>query len=879
MPEADEGGDVAVVADWQNHIWAGTLYRRFYKFDLDTRQTTAYELDPADTSGFPSSYVGHAWLDRKNRQWFGYDKGLFLMLPGAEGAPVRFRRFTEEDGLAGSHVVAIREDKQGNLWVSTNNGLSKFDPGELSEQGAGRLFFRNYKAADGLQSDEFTYHSSHADARTGELFFGGTNGFNVFRPDKINDDSIPPKVVITEIKVLRNNEMVSMPFDPANPAPLRLTHLEKLLTIEFAALHFANPERNGYACKLEGFDEDWRYLGNQHEVTYTNLDAGNYTFRVKACNKDGVWNEQGISLKIKVLPPWWRTWWAYLTYVLLLGTAAYFFYQFQLKRKLEHAEAERIKELDALKTRLYTNITHEFRTPLTVILGMVENIRGHENERKLIHRNSQNLLRLINQMLDLAKLDAGSLGLQLIRGDLVNYLQYLTESFYSMAAEKKVRLTFYSETPELLMDYDEEKIQHIVYNLLSNALKFTGEGGKVVLHVRVSPLQSLSRNVGRSGAGAGQPFLQLKVQDTGVGIPVEQLPHIFDRFYQGGQTAKVGGTGIGLALTKELVGLMGGEVSVESRTAAAGEGGSGTTFTVLLPIRQESPMKVVAAESRIPAAFAPEITETILSQATEAAGAAEGEKPVLLVVEDNPDVVAYLTGLLGKTYETHVATDGRAGIEKALELVPDIIISDVMMPEKDGYEVCETLKNDERTSHIPIILLTAKATDADRLTGLRRGADAYLMKPFNKEELFVRLKKLVELRRRLQERYAGRRNDIFEKNVISETPSEPTLEDLFLQKIRQAIEAKMDDTELGIVHLCRAASLSHTQLFRKLKALTGLNPTLFIRKVRLQRAAELLKTTELNVSEIAYEVGFSDPNYFSRAFHEEYGRTPSEERR
>ncbi|MBK9017363.1 MAG: response regulator [Saprospiraceae bacterium] len=502
--------------------------------------------------------------------------------------------------------------------------------------------------------------------------------------------------------------------------------------------------------------------------------------------------------------------------------------RFELRRQAVKNEALRLQELDTLKTRLYTNITHEFRTPLTVIIGMIENIRRHENERKLIQRNSKNLLRLINQLLDLSKLDSGTMKMDVVQSDIINYLQYLTESFHSMAQERKIGLTFYSELPELVMDFDEVKVQHIIYNLLSNALKFTGEGGKVVLHA-----SQTERN--------GQPFLKLKIQDTGIGIPEGQLANIFDRFYQAdnSSTRKGEGTGIGLALTKELVGLMGGNIRVESTQ------GKGTTFTLLLPVKLEANTPAANGEFQTSRSPRPNLCQALprkggmlppLEAKLKLALRGPG-KPLLLLIEDNADVVTYIVGLLEKDYEIHTAPNGQAGIEKSNRTHPDIIISDVMMPEKDGYEVCEILKNDERTSHIPIILLTAKATEADRIAGLRKGADAYLMKPFNKEELYVRLEKLLELRRALQRRYAGMRNDIFQ-NVKSK-PSHRT----------------------------------HPRT-----ALTGEPPNAFIRKIRLHQAKEMLETTELNISEIAYSVGFNDPNYFSRAFHKEFGKAPSEYR-
>lgn len=516
------------------------------------------------------------------------------------------------------------------------------------------------------------------------------------------------------------------------------------------------------------------------------------------------------------------------------------------RRRQIDLEKQRVVELDKMKTRLYTNITHEFRTPLTVIMGMNEQISGHAQEKKLIRRNSQNLLRLINQLLDLSKLDSGKLQLNRINNDIISYLQYLTESFHSMAAEKGVRLTFYSEEPAIRMDYDEAKIQHIVYNLLSNAIKFTEANGKVVFHVR------------REMKGE-MPHLQMLVQDSGVGVSKAQLPHIFDRFYQADDslTRKGEGTGIGLALTKELVDLMDGEISVTS------ELGQGTVFKIWLPITNKATKQKETS------------TETVVSWQEEEAFDTElpalenGDLPLLLLIEDNPDVVLYIQKLLQATYNVQVAANGQIGIDKAYEIIPDIIISDVMMPEKDGYEVCETLKGDERTSHIPIILLTAKATEEDRVEGLKYGADAYLTKPFNKEELQVRLEKLVALRRQLQAKYA---QHIQTSN--NESAAAHPLEDEFLQKLRAAVEEKLDDADFGVPELAGAVHMSQMQVYRKLKALTDQTPSQLIRSIRLQRASELLKNSDLTISEIAYDVGFTDPNYFSRAFQQEFGTSP-----
>jgi CheY-like chemotaxis protein len=439
-----------------------------------------------------------------------------------------------------------------------------------------------------------------------------------------------------------------------------------------------------------------------------------------------------------------------------------------------------------------------------------------------------------------------------------------------MARDKKIRLTFYPEVKELVMDFDAEKMQHIVYNLLSNAIKFTSEEGKVILHLREVEVK-------------GQRWLQTKVSDTGKGIEEKELPHIFDRFYQventGGDSNKektYSGTGIGLALSKELVELMGGQIVVESKL------GSGTDFMILLPVKNQSEMK---EENFVAKGFSTEKKEVFESTAGSPAPAfqwgptgTEGDRPTLLIIEDNRDVISYIESLLQKDYHIETAQNGQTGIEKALEMIPDIIISDVMMPEKDGYAVCQTLKKDERTSHIPIILLTAKATKEDRIEGLREGADAYLVKPFHQEELFIRLEKLIALRRALQESYSG--TDLMYKlthsgSTSTKTATRPSLDEQFLQKLVQVVQEKINDPDLAVIHLCQAVRLSNSQVNRKLKAVTGKTPSQFIRSIRLQKAMELLQTTDLHVSEIAYQLGFNDPNYFTRAFSEEFGCPPN----
>ncbi len=542
-----------------------------------------------------------------------------------------------------------------------------------------------------------------------------------------------------------------------------------------------------------------------------------------------------------------------------------------LENKLK---AEKLKELDELKTRFFTNITHEFRTPLTVIMGINaelaeknEDLAISSSEKNklqegsgLIERNSKNLLHLINQILDLSKSDNNMLTLSLKQANIISFLNYLTESFYSKSQEKKVRLVFYTELKSLLMDFDETKIQQLVYNLLSNALKFTDKGGKIIFHAE-------EKNEGE------QRQLILKVADSGQGIAADALPFIFDRFYQAeankGQNNE--GTGIGLALTKELVELMGGKIKAES------EIGKGTVVTVVIPINQEAALS--EPSWHIEKEIKPTLATTDEIGNDSAVDLGNEQLPLLLLVEDNKDIRYYIAQLVEGIYRIVMAENGVLGMEKAFQLIPDIIISDVMMPLKNGFELTETLKEDHRTRHIPIILLTAKATEADKMQGLKKGADAYLMKPFNKEELMIRLERLLALRKALQDRLAPVSRITETEVTEKETGKELTIEELFLQKLRKTVKAHLDDPTFSIDQLAAVVDLGKSQLSRKLKALTNETPSTFIRNIRLTKGMNLLKTSDLNVAEIAYRVGFKDPNYFSRAFHKLFGKPPTDYRK
>ncbi|MBK7406885.1 MAG: response regulator [Saprospirales bacterium] len=713
----------------------------------------------------------------------------------------------------------------------------------------------------------------------GELLFGGINGFNLFDPDSIQDQPLVPPIIITDFKLFNQSVPVrasagdtlaySSPLkQPASHTKeIKLSYWQDDFSFEFAALNYLSPEKNKYKYQLLGNDKNWIETdAARNFANYTNLKPGTYTFRVIGSNNDGVWNKTGASVCIVIAPPWWRTWWAYVVYLLSLGAIGFFLWRNETRRQrmkhdleLKQLQADQLKELDQTKTRLYTNITHEFRTPLTVILGMADQLEKDPKNRlqeglRLIRRNGSHLLALINQLLDLAKLQSNRMVVQLIQGDIVVYLKYIAESFNSMAAAKDLRISTYSDPESIVMDFDRDKIMKIASNLLSNAVKFTPPGGEIILRIRLEKEQ-----------GSDAETLVFDVSDTGIGIPPDQLPHIFERFYQAdsSNTRKGEGTGIGLALVQELVKLFDGQISVESVQ------GKGSTFTVQLPIRHTA-----ALETELHIQEMQPLEEAVSERVPLVEGgnqfSGNEDWPLMLIVEDNPDVRTFLVGCLDQQYRIVTAENGQIGINKALELVPDIIISDVMMPEKDGFEVCDILKKDTRTSHIPIVMLTARTTVEDRITGLERGADAYMAKPFHQGELIVQLQNLLDSRRRLQERYRN-----LDSPAEQATPDEK-VEDAFLLELRGIIESQMADAGFSIEYLCRKMAMSRMQLHRKIKALTDQSTSLYIRSIRLQRARHLFTTTELNVSEVAYEVGFDDPKYFSRVFSEEFGVAPSD---
>ncbi|MET0462359.1 MAG: ATP-binding protein [Chitinophagaceae bacterium] len=794
-----------------------------------------------------------------------------------------FFHLTSKNGLPDDVVYGVLSDNDANIWGSTNNGLFCLMANKTGD--STKWSFRNFTKSYGLQDNEFNT-GSYAKLKNGNLAFGGVNGLNVFDPKEILSSGFTPNVFITGILV--NNLPVSAGDQTGvlentieQTKKITLDHQQDIITLTFSSLDYTAPSQNKYRYQLVGIDKNWVESGTRQTATYLHLPSGNYTFNVQGSNSQGIWSDKIHELNIKILPPWWLSWWAYLAYAALVLLVIRAYFKFSVNRErlkaqlyLEKLEGKRVKELDTAKTQLYTNITHEFRTPLTVIMGMAQQVVNNPHEQfesrmNMIIRNGQSLLNLVNEMLDLSKLETGKMQLQLSNGDIINFLRYIVESFHSFGEGEQKQFHFLTDIDALYVSYDPEKMRQIIVNLLSNALKFTPEKGNIYI------------NVAKAEPDPNKPEVTLiiKVKDTGIGIPDDQLLHIFDRFYQldNSHTRKAEGTGIGLALTKELVKLMGGEIAVKSPASGTTKG---TEFTITIPMlkTEEALIQVhelISTGKELPVTLTKEVHSPEIQNSHTHSTA-----PTILLVEDNPDVVAYTASCIPE-YRLAIGKDGREGIAIATEIIPDLIITDVMMPFVDGFELCRRLREDERTSHIPIIMLTAKADLASKLEGLQQGADVYLEKPFQQEELQVRIKKLLELRITLQTYYlrkAGISSALVDSAVEEpvSVPEETKTEDAFVRKVRSAVEDNLTNTDFTVEQLCKLVFMSHSQLHRKLDALTGHSPNRFIRVVRLNKAKELLRETSDSIASIALDCGYSDPGYFARVFKQDTGSAPQD---
>ncbi len=809
-----------------------------------------FYYDPRDSSTLPTNEINTLLEDSRGMIWIGSKSGLLTYDPKEE----KFSHRKETEALAHGYITCILEDSSGDIWVSTDNlGITRIRP----ESGETQIYFEE----DGLLTDAFNWNSCICTPDKG-FIFGSREGLNHFFPDSIGSIvAEKPNIFLTELWVQNNRLRVGdsdslLQRSLLHTAKITLSHHQRALKLVFSLLDYDSPTQNVYRYILENFDKSWQLAGNKNEATYTNLSPGTYTFRVQGRTSRGEFSaEVEDQLIIRILPPWWWNIYAWIAYVIVGIFLVWLIYKNQLAIKLRQAEAEKVLEIDRIRKQLYTDITHEIRTPLTIINGMNQLLEERyedsdeiQDHTRVVNYNTQKILNLINQILDLARLEEGGMPLVLKQADIIPYIGYITDSFRSFARSKEISLVFTPETDAVMLDFDADKVLTVLSNLLSNALKFTPKSGWIKVVAKEKKPHTLL----------------ISVQDSGVGIDAERIPFVFDRYYQAANSlsSDAGGTGIGLALTQELVHLMGGKIWVKSMV------NEGSTFFVELPITLKAAPLEDGDLTPQDNLYHQSLRTSVPAPSFDSEG--NNEDLLVLIIEDSADVRFFLRKLLSPIFRVEFAENGKQGIQKAIESVPDIVISDVMMPEASGMDVCEALKKDERTSHIPIILLTARVDQASKIEGLAYGADAYLGKPLDKEELLTRIKKLVELRNTLRKKYQ------FFPHTTKLSSVSP--EDLFLEKVGKVIEASLEDPDLGVDDICKDVGVSRTQLHRKLKVLTGLSTTQMIRKIRLTRARQMLIHSKEAISQIAFGVGFSDPSYFSKMYSEEFKEKPSDTR-
>ncbi|MEQ9289614.1 MAG: two-component regulator propeller domain-containing protein [Cyclobacteriaceae bacterium] len=857
--------------DRSGNVWVGTNGGGINVFNSDKRIIKRYLHNPGDSTSLSSNRVLCFLEDKKGMIWMGtYGGGLNVFDPNTE----TFESFRVEDGLINDIVYGVLQDDVGFLWISTPEGLSKFDPIHR--------VFTNFGRDEGLPVTEFNIYS-YMQTREGEMFFGGLNGFMILRPNRIDINRSIPPVVITGLKLFNKEVGIREPDGIlkehiSKTDQLIFNYDQSNFTLEFVSLNYTVPSKNQYAYKLEGFDKGWSFVGTQRWATYTNINPGKYVFKVKASNNDGVWNEEGRAVEIIMLPPPWKTWWAFLIYFLMVAGALitirhFLIFKLRLEHKLEleRLSKEKIQELTKMKLRFFTNISHEFRTPLSLIHGPVEEMLSSEDlsksvsqNLKLVKRNVRHLLRLVNQLMDFRKLENDKLDLSVLEGNIVAYIQEIISSFSGHAKLKKISLELVCHEDSIVLFFDRDKIEKILCNLLSNAFKFCSERGEI----RVEISKNVIEKPDEMASLVAEEYVEIKVKDTGKGISQDQLKSIFEPFYQVKNSNNVNpGTGIGLAVTKGLVKLHKGYINIASQL------GVGTEIVIGLPMdgsiystHEKGGVKDAQFE------FKEELIgmEEDLEELHETVDRNKDENFTILIIEDNDDLRSFLKTSLSKNFSVREASNGETGVQEALKSPPNLIISDVMMPVMDGVQVCKTLKKDPKTKHIPIILLTAKSTFAQKIRGLRYGADDYITKPFSITELNIRIANLMQSQESIKKRLHK------EEFLTDENLDKSSADEQLLDKLVQLVKERMADENISVSVLGEELGMSRVHLYRKIKQLTGASPVELIRKIRLNAAALLLKQNNYNINEICYKTGFQDSGYFRKCFKKQFGVSPSE---
>lgn len=844
-----------------NTLFFGTANQGVGMMDMRTREIKKVQ-GQSGSMKMSNDAVNHVYKDSRGLIWIATREGLNVY-------DVRRHLFLDLSPVAeakGSFIAAITEDQERNMWVSTSRKVIRVT---VASDGKGSYLFdsRAYNSEDGLQNCDFNQRSIKT-LHNGIIAIGGLYGVNIFAPDHIRYNKMLPNVMFTGLSLFDEAVKVGQSYGGRVLIEKELNDVENvefdykqnIFSASFASDNYNLPEKTQYMYKLEGFNNDWLTLPlGVHNVTFTNLAPGKYVLRVKAINSDGYVGMKEATLGIVVNPPFWMSWWAYLLYTIGLVVVFFLARYRMLKREREKFHLQQIEnevakneEINNMKFRFFTNVSHELRTPLTLIISPLEGMLKETTDElqstrlQLMYRNAQRLLHLVNQLLDFRKGEMSTHQLSLSEGDIISYVHSVCNSFLLMADKKHIQFSFFSGIDTFSMAFDADKVGKIVMNLLSNAFKFTPEGGRVTVMIEHV---------------AGTPdMLEIKIADTGIGISDVDKEHIFERFYQADHKGveETTGNGIGLSLVRDFVTLHEGEVKVFDNI------GTGSVFVIQFPVKHVETQVQLPPETGI--SIGEEEDKEIKEETRE-----ETERkdfPLLLIVDDNEDFRIFMRYSLELRYRVKLAVNGNEAWEMMQEELPDLVISDVMMPQMDGNELCRLIKQDKRTAYIPVILLTARQNTEAKLEGLQTGADDYVTKPFNMTILVLRIRKLIELSRYHR----------VTQGMIDPAPSEiviTSLDEKLIEKAIKYVEDNMSRTELSVEELSRELGMSRVHLYKKLLQITGKTPIEFIRVIRLKRAAQLLRESQLHVSEVAFEVGFNNPKYFSRYFKDEFGVLPS----
>lgn len=852
-----------ITEDDEGNIWFGTENGVFV-LDNTTSRFISFTHDSKTPGSLSDNFVYNVFKDSNGNIWAGTRDGLNLY----NKEKSNFINFNVSDGLPDNSIMSILESDFGDLWLGTSNGLCKLSVDYDLNGKYLSHYTVNYTESDGIQGREFN-EGSAIKTKNGELIFGGSNGFNLFIPNNEKDivRNNPTHIFGLEIfgqiagggqNTKREETNYSAVLDGET---IQLNYAENMFSIKYVTIDFLSAKKINYRYKLIGFNNQWIYTTWQdRKATFTNLSPGKYKFVVQSSDNLSEWEDSENFLNIVIRPPWYKTLIAYIFYIIGSVLTVLLLRRIMLNRERnlllkEQAikESERQHELNVLKTRFFTNVSHEFRTPLTLILTPLQGIlktdldKNTKKHLELVYQNANRLMVLVNQLLDFRKAEEKKLKLNLIYGDIIKHIQNTVDSFSDLAHSKNIDLKYLSFDSELFMRFDRDKIEKIITNLLSNAFKFTAPNGSITVSTKVTVDDMVE-------------MLDIKVEDKGIGIRQEEREKLFERFYQANLPADLisSGSGIGLSLTKEFVEMHHGSISVSS------EPGMGSCFTILLPINRQRIKSNVQEENQEQLPSESEI-ETGSFLTTEI----DAEKKTILIVEDNDEFRGYLKDSLFSEYNILEAENGQLAMELLEIEHPDLIISDIMMPVMDGIQLCNTIKTDAKFSHIPIILLTAKSTLQDRITGLKTGADEYITKPFNLDILKSRIVYLMGLREKFIKEY--QKTFKVETNNLTITPIDQKL----LNQTLDLINKNMIDSDFNVEKLSAELGISRVYLYKKLSSLTGKTPVELIRSVKLRKASELLIKSQLSISEIAYEVGFNDPRYFSKQFKNEFNMLPT----